>query len=423
MNKKYFLLISLILPFLAGCRSDNQIAPIVSMQMVDRNGFSETISNHDRLKIYDNVDFLTSQPYEKVLRVYKKDEEGKSHSKLTCYHPNGGIWKYLEAVDGRAHGKYLEWHENGKIKIEAIVIEGLADLNENSQRNWLFDSQCTVWNEHGDLEASFTYEKGYLVEDANYYYPSGKIEKTISYKKGQADGLFHRFDEEENLLEEIQYKDGVKEGSAMAYWNPATSRYQEQYREGYLINAIYFDVEGNVISEIENGRGVKAEFKNRHLHQTIIYQNGKPDGEIKVFTSNGALSGSYSILEGKKTGSEWEYYPSMGKELRPKLMITWSEDQIQGMVKTWYENGTLESQKEMTGNKKHGLSFAYYQTGDLMLMEEYENNHLVKGSYYKKGENTPISIIEKGEGIATLYNAQGHFLKKITYERGKPLVE
>ncbi len=58
-----------------------------------------------------------------------------------------------------------------------------------------------------------------------------------------------------------------------------------------------------------------------------------------------------------------------------------------------------------------------------MLMEEYENDKLLKGSYYKKGEANPISTIENGFGIATLYNAEGHFVQKVNYERGKPLVD
>jgi hypothetical protein len=55
-----------------------------------------------------------------------------------------------------------------------------------------------------------------------------------------------------------------------------------------------------------------------------------------------------------------------------------------------------------------------------MLMEEYENDLLMKGSYYKKYEKKAVSKIENGSGVATLYDKEGKFLKKITYEKGLP---
>jgi antitoxin component YwqK of YwqJK toxin-antitoxin module len=92
-------------------------------------------------------------------------------------------------------------------------------------------------------------------------------------------------------------------------------------------------------------------------------------------------------------------------------------------MKTWYSNGVMESQREINVNKKQGLSFAWYKNGDLMLMEEYENDMLIKGSYFKKGDKAPISRIESGKGLATLYTSDGIFLRKVSYEKGKPKLD
>lgn len=420
MTRVLFLFLIPLL-FLVSCRKTEQSDMIVSMQMLDRNGFSETISSKDRLNVYQNVDFQSAQPYEKVLRVYGKNGEGKSPSKLSSYHSNGGVWQYLEAVDGRAHGRYLEWYENGKMKIAAHVIEGLADLNEAAQTSWLFDKECTVWDQQGNLTAEFLYDKGLLVGETKYYFPNGAIQKIIPYTLGLVHGTLRIFDEEDNILEEIGFKNGKRDGAATALWAPGISKSQEQYREDLLFNGIYFDQEGNVMSEIAEGQGIRSDFKEGKLHSLIQYQGGVPEGEAQIFDPTGKLHISYQIKEEKKTGEEWEYY--LNAEHTPKLFINWFEDQVQGMVKTWYSNGKLESQREMSSNKKHGLSFGYYKSGDLMLMEEYENDQLLKGSYYKKGEPNPISTIENGEGIVTLYNAEGHFTKKVIYERGKPIAD
>lgn len=422
MNKT-ILPLFLALALFSGCRKSNDPDQIISMQIVDRNGFSQTISNQDRLTPYQQVNFQVAQPYQKVLRIFGKDPEGKSHSKLTSYHSNGGAWQYLEAIDGRANGRYLEWHENGKLKIEGHIIEGLADLDQTAQKSWLFDQTCTVWDSEGNLEAEFLYDKGHLEGKAKYYHPNGSLEKTMFYTHGILHGPFLVYDEKDNLLEEIYYSNGVKEGAAVGLWAPQVSKYQEQYRNGLLNNAIYFDQEGSGVAEIENGQGTRAIFQDGILHSFNEYKGGLPYGEVKVFHPNQTLHILYSIKEGKKTGEEWEYYPLEGGTPTPKLMLTWFEDKIQGMCKTWYQNGVLESQREMSGNKKHGICFAYYKNGDLMLMEEYENDRILKGSYYKRGEKKPVSTIEKGSGTAVLYAPEGEFQNKITYDRGNVVLD
>jgi len=423
MSKRLLFLL-LLLPLFSGCRKEEKSDHIVSMQVIDRNGFSETISTKERLVPYQTVNYLASQPYQKVLRVFGKDGEGKSRSKLTSYHGNGGAWQYLEAVDGRANGRYLEWHENGKLKIDATVIEGLADLGEQAQRSWLFDKECHVWDPQGNLEAEFLYDKGYLAGTARHYHPNGAVKSEISYAKGLAHGLMKSYDPEGNLLEEVRYQKGEKDGLAKGLWSHDTPKYEEVWHEGNLVQGSYHTPSQDLIAEIMNGSGRRAQFNETKLYSLTEYHEGIPEGEVEVFAPNETLAISFRIREGKKTGEEWEYYPAKsGEETLPKLMVSWYEDAIQGMCKTWYKNGNLESQREMSANKKHGLGFAYYETGDLMLMEEYESDKLKSGSYYRKGDSEPVSTIKEGEGIATLYNSQGQFLKKINYEHGKPIVD
>ncbi len=58
-----------------------------------------------------------------------------------------------------------------------------------------------------------------------------------------------------------------------------------------------------------------------------------------------------------------------------------------------------------------------------MLSEEYENDLLVSGTYYKKGDTKPVSRVSDKKGIVSLYDPDGYFLKKIPYEKGIPLLE
>jgi antitoxin component YwqK of YwqJK toxin-antitoxin module len=421
---KYLSLIALL--FLCSCASrssQNSSDTVVSMQIIDRNGFSETISAKDRLTSYEKTDFLSTQPYQKVLRVFGRGPNGKSTSKITTYHANGQPWQYLEVADGRAHGKYREWHPNGKLKLETFVIEGTPDVTEMAQMTWLFNDKSYVWDEEGHLIAEIPYEKGLLEGPAFYYYPNGQLSEEIPYHKDEIDGTLNVYNDKGLVIERIKYQNGLREGAAYGLWENGKKSYDEVYKKGQLITGSYFDYLGQQIAKVENGNGKQAVFENGKLSSLIEYQNGEREGEVMNFNEHECLVSVYHEKEGKKYGEEWEYYPSKDGAPKPKLLVHWDDDVIQGVAKTWYENGVLESQREISGNKKHGLCFAWFKEGDLMLMEEYENDSLVKGSYFKKWDKKPTSKVENGKGIATIHDSEGRFLRKIVYEKGVPQIE
>ena len=136
---------------------------------------------------------------------------------------------------------------------------------------------------------------------------------------------------------------------------------------------------------------------------------------------NGDLCRIYHIQSRIKDGEELEFYPGSSLE-RKKLRISffWQEGKIQGVVKTWYPNGELESQKEMSNNKKHGTSTVWYQDGNLMMIEEYDQGKLIRGDYFSTQERSPISRVWKGKGTATLFDSKGRLLQKIPYINGRP---
>ena len=459
----------------------DQSDQIVSMQLIDKNGFTETISIKDRLTPYQSVDFLSPQPYQKVLRVYGRNTAGQSSSKISSYHPNGHIWQLLDVVDGRAHGTYLEWYANGQLRIQSSIIEGLADINDLAQTSWVFDGTSQVWDEQGNLLAKIHYSKGLLHAPSVYYHANGQISQLIPYDQDNIHGESMTYDIEGNILEKIPYTQGQKQGTARGYWSaeiksrlqnsgtqqnrpfealsapassptlsgmvssagdgqpllssqstsksstflgtgvlqPALEAYEEIYDKGLLLSATYYDPLGGKIGEIVNGNGMKPEFEQERLAMRMEFQKGVQQGLVEEYLPDNSLHCSYHILDGKKHGEEWEYYPS---STTPKLNLQWHEDQIEGQVKTWYENGTLESQREIHQQKKQGLCFAWYKNGDIMLVEEYANDLLIKGSYFKKGDKKVVSKIEDGNGSATLYTSEGIFWKKIPYEKGRPML-
>lgn len=417
-----FLLVSSVL--LTGCYNfSSQASPgkITSINIIDRNGMTETLSSKDRLNAFQKADFLSPQPYQKVLRVYGRDKNGNTCSRITSYHPNGQVKQYLEAVNNRAKGPYREWHANGQLKVESMVVGGIADLNTQAEESWIFDGHSKAWNEDGHLLADILYNKGDLEGEVVYYHPNGCIWKLSPYTKNQREGIEKIYLDDGTLFLTTQYLKGAKEGPAVRYWGKNQIVFQEVYQNGSLLAAQYFDKKGEIISEIHAGFGYRAIFGKEVLQELQEFRSGVQEGEVKIYDENSNLIRTYSTKNGEKEGEEIDYFPSASNSLRPKLLITWRAGVMEGPVKTWYDNGNFESQREVSQNKKNGLSTAWYYNGSLMFVEEYENDLLVKGEYYREGETSPFSHVERGNGIATLFTPDGNFARKIHYLDGKPL--
>ena len=248
----------LLLTAAAGCHHAAKVDPISLIQIQDRNGLTETISNPDRLISYQTIDFLSAQPYKKVLRVYKA--EGKNQSRITTYHPNGTICQYLEAEEMRAHGAFREWFPNGQLRLEANVVGGTADLSPGVQEDWVFDSLSRVWDEQGNLIASIPYQKGVLEGKSVYFYPSGQVERELTYEKNKLNGLATEFWPEGTLKTTTMCKRGVKEGESLGYFVDGKIAWKEDFLDGRLRKASYYTPQGDLVSEVENGGGFRALF-------------------------------------------------------------------------------------------------------------------------------------------------------------------
>jgi antitoxin component YwqK of YwqJK toxin-antitoxin module len=260
------------------------------------------------------------------------------------------------------------------------------------------------------------------------YHPNGKLRSTASFQKG------------------------IKEGISQGFFSDGRMAWQEEYHQGLLCDGLYFNTNGDQIAAVESKKGMQARFNGDAICRIVEIKRGIQEGKVNRFNDQGELIGTYFIRNGKKQGEEIEYFLNSEieednlyeKSLKnykidqegsqyhnrvsqnsahslPKLSVCWDQDAIHGTVKTWYSNGKMQSQREYCRNQKQGTSLAWYKNGSLMLVEEYEQGMLTKGSYYKKNQNEPISTIVNGNGTAYLYDEEGIFLRKITYIKNKPI--
>jgi antitoxin component YwqK of YwqJK toxin-antitoxin module len=403
-----------------GSRDGEHPPKLVSLQLVDRNGFQETISTTERIDILNKTNFLDAQPYQKVVRLFSRNKEGKKEAIITSYHENGQLCQYLETKNGRACGSYREWHPSGSLKVEAHVVEGMGDVTEECVRSWIFHGESKAYDDDEKLVATIFYNFGELHGEASYYYTNAQVKKTVPYHRGKIEGNIQYYDKKGNLIGKSKHKNGIKHGLTVYLGTKESPRYTENFKDGNLVDATYYDFGGKVLAEVTEGNGEQAIFEKGKLCEIHEYSDGTVAGVVKQYDQMGFLTAIFTIKENQKHGEETLYFD---KSQQRKMTIDWYEDEIHGNVKTWYRDGQLESEREMYNNKKHGNALAWYRDGNLMLMEEYEHDNLANGSYYKKGGNDPISYVEEGAGTATLYDPGGHFVRRTPYLKGLPIDE
>ncbi len=417
----------LILPlFLCGCVAAKNYEPQLScIQLTDRNGLSETINSPNRLKTYSNVDFLAPQPYKNILCIYSKNQQGQTISKMISYHANGLVWQFLDINSGRAYGQYREWHPCGILKIEAKVQGGPAALTPAAQQEWIFDGLCRCWDEQGNIISEINYLNGSLHGSSVYYHSSGAIRKTYQFVNNALQGEQKCFAEDGFLLKSSHYKDGCKEGVAIRFWPSKKPMFIELYAKGLLITGQYFNNEGRLVTKISKGEGQKAVFKTDYLHKLISYKEGSADGKVQIFNANEELEHAYCAKNNIKENLEVFYFSKdelsdfdSKREPLPKIELNWNNGFLHGAIQTWYPTGRLESKKNFSNNKQNGLACAWFYNGQIMFIEEYENDRLFKGTYYQLNDNNPVSTIINGNGFAYIYDKSGSLSHKIKYAAG-----
>lgn len=403
----------------AGCMrpSHESTAALTQVNLLDQNGFSEVITSKEKLKPLGTMDFVGAlQPYQKVSRLFK-GPNGVIQGILTSYYPNGHIRQYLEIEGARAFGAYREWHENGRKKIEAQVVGGKADLDSHSECSWLFDGISSAWDHHGQLQAQISYKKGVLAGLSSYYFPSGNLSSLERFEDGARHGKCLTFFETGALFKEVSYERGERDGQAQAFLPSGHRVAVEMWTRGRLEEGIYFSHSGEKIGSVKDGSGKAVYLEPNGDYESWEFQAGRPF-LIKYYGVDNLLKRSCTLSQGVRHGTEQLFYPdgSLAVEMH------WAYGKIEGEQKSWYANSQLESLRLMENNKRAGLSTAWYENGQIMLVEEYETDRLVEGKYFRSGENIPVSQVKAGTGTATLFDGKGVLLKRVRYEGGEPKV-
>jgi antitoxin component YwqK of YwqJK toxin-antitoxin module len=221
------------------------------------------------------------------------DSQGRKQGKWVKYHNDGKTIRYKgQFKDDVPYGKFIYYYASGE-------VQTILEYEEDGS------ALAKTYFTHGSLMA-----KGYFLnqkKDGTWWYFSADkllISKEV-YKNGQLNGVSYKYfpteiGEQPNVLEAVNYVDGLAEGEWKRY------------------------------------------FKDGKIQMKGNYLNGLQQGECIWYTTTGKADVVGYFKDGKKHG-QWRYYDEEG-EYTTKFFLL--DNEIKGEVLEQY----LESQKKAQGN-------------------------------------------------------------------------
>ena len=380
--------------------------------------------------------------------IYEDNKNGKE------YDFNNRLIFEGEYLNRKKHGKGKLYNNSGDLIFEGNYLNGKRNgigkgIEQLEGYDFIFE---------GEYRNDKKWKGNIYQEDYKFFAENNSIdEKELIYEIKEGDGIIKVYNTfGKNLLSEMELKNGELNGKCKEYYSNQNLSFEGGYKNGKKWNGKEYDLNGNIIFELNNGKGhIKEYYYNKdELIFECDYLNGEKNGINKKYFS-GKLILEEEYKDGKKNGKVKNYYPDTdqlifegeylydrrikGKEyIKGRLEyegeyffdkkwngkgydkngnIIYELKNGTGKVKYYDNYGRLEFDGEYLNGEENGMIKEYYG-GRLWFEGKY-----IKGKRNGKGKeyNGDEQVIYEGEylndkknGIGKEYNDEG----KLIYEGG-----
>ena len=215
---------------------------------------------------------------------------GKRNGNVKFYNHNGKLLSECIFKNGLKNGKFIEYYNDGKVFTKGEF------LNNKEWNTEEYDKNGNIINEIKD-------GKGIL----NEYNVNDELIFKGEYLNGLKNGKGKEYNDGK-LIFEGEYLNGLKHGKGKEYYFNEKIHFEGEYLFDRRWNVKEYDINGNIIYEIKNGKGFMKEFAcDNHIFYESQYLYGLRNGKGKVYFDDGILIFEGEYLNGKKNGKGKEY--------------------------------------------------------------------------------------------------------------------
>jgi uncharacterized protein len=354
-----------------------------------------------------------------VVALYGQDTS-RVPELMKFYHINGKISSEGPVRDNKPDGYWKTYDDSGQLR------------SEGNRVDFMLDGLWKFYNGEGIIVLEINYkndkkngirravEEEFIVEETfkddlkhgttTFFFPDGKIQRTLTYQEGLEHGISKEYDKQGRLITILEYRRGFivnqeyinrfdnlgrKTGLWKDFWDNDIVKSEITYRAD-LRNGYYkeYDREGKLL-KVEKYVNDELIRDAREVALYEIRYDYYPDGSVKVmgsyrdsvamgirkeFNPDGSISKSYILYDGyvvgeglldarnKRQGPWKEFYES-GKLLAEG---SYKDDIRIGEWKFYFSNGQLEQTGTyLADGKADGLWKWYYSDGKLRREETY----------------------------------------------------
>jgi len=211
------------------------------------------------------------------------------------------------------------------------------------------------------------------------------------------------------VREEIQFKNGIKEGKAMSFDQFGAKLWQCNFVNGKkegLETQWYArgekKLEINYTNNVPNGMYTEW-WKNEKIKSDGNYELGREQGVHNWYYESGQKDQEVPYKFGKANGTVINWYENGQK----KLSSEFKEGKHNGKTTEWYDNGTMKADGNFYDGMEDGEMLAWARNGQLLDKKIYEKGALMKSYDYRSaGIKTSGGFIQVFNGLNANYTAE-----------------
>jgi uncharacterized protein len=243
------------------------------------------------------------------------------------------------------------------------------------------------WKKKNTKIDGYTFSSNSKEGKWRYYFISGKLHKTGSFKGDKEEGEWIEYFENGKVFQKKNFKAGYEDGMRETYNELGELLEKKNYRVGVFYEKTLrteYDERGIKISEHQLNS--KREFDGKYtgwypngvVKETGFYAKGKEVGEWLEYHESGKLLLKSSFTKADEI-TITVYYPSGEKQMEALYRAKGGQVEGHGKFSKYYRSGNVE----LIGNYQEGLEDGEWQYYDL-------DGKIIKTEIYQKG-----NLIEK----------------------------
>ncbi len=363
------------------------------------------------------------------------------------YHTNGKLASEGFFINGKPEGYWKTYYETEVLK------------SEGNRKNFQLDSIWKFYDENGKLISEISYQndlknglkktytdKEILEENyendiksglTRYYFPDGKIKKTVLFEKGRETGISKEYTQEGVIIVLTEYRNGIiirreninrtdrngkKQGVWKTFYEDETLQTEAFYvngkKNGYFkeynpdgtlksIKKYIDDEEQKDVPELTEYEIRTDYYPDGSLKVVGSYKDGLAEGIRREYTKDGKIATAYIFEKGFITGQG----------------VVDEKGLKQGYWKEFYNDGKLKAEGNYKDNIKNGEWKFYTENEKLKQQGKFNKNGFQTGAwkwFYEDGKQQKSEIFTNGvlEGETEEFDEAGNLITKGTYVEG-----